>query len=196
MRAGVRTAVGVLAMLGGAGGALPLGGAPVGAATSGPAARNTTTTTLPDGLVPANPRLADRVVLDTRHVPAGHVIHGTLVVHSTASHPVNLTRTCRPAFAVVVHNAAVQQMPGFAAACSSEPFVVKPGTNRYPVIVTTTSFGCLAPGGMSAASSTPLCTDGKPPPLPPGRYHTVLVGSGDLALPQPPPVVVTLTGAR
>lgn len=160
------------------------------------AARSTeTSTTKPassDGLVAADPRLTDRVELSKSRVVSGQPISGTLVVTSKAPAPINLTRTCRPDFQVVIGNGSITQHPGFAAVCGLQPFYIQPGINRFPITVITTYLGCEQPGGSSAVS-TPTCVKNGPPPLPPGIYHTALFGSGATPLPKPAPVEVTLT---
>lgn len=153
---------------------------------------STTKPPLTDGLVAADPRLADRVVLSRDRVAPGQPISGTLVVTSKAPGPINLTRSCRPKFQVVIGNRAITQQPAFTEECSSQPFYIKPGTNRFPITVITTYFECLQPGGSSVIS-IPACGPDGAPPLPPGIYHTTLFGSGATPLPEPPPVDVTLT---
>lgn len=144
------------------------------------------------GLVPAAAFVTDRVVLTNHTVPAGTTIAGTLIVTNTSPNPINLTQSCEPNYVVVIRNRLVNQEPAFTTSCSSQPLILHPGTSRFPISVTTTYFGCLQPGG-SSVTPMPKCTTDGPPPLPSGRYTTVLYGSGDLALPQPPPVNVTLT---
>jgi len=145
-----------------------------------------------DGLVPALPQLSDRVELRTRHVRAGQSMTGTLVITSTASGPINLTKQCEPSLQVVIGNRSVRQQPAFDAMCTNHPLRIYPGTNRFPITVTTRYFACTQPGG-SSAPSLPACGADGPPPLPPGRYRTILVGSGNLPLPEPPSVSVELT---
>ncbi len=155
----------------------------------------TTTTTVPVGsfgLIPAAPHITDRVVLAASTVHAGTTIEGTLVVTNGNSEPVNLTQECEPDFAVAINNAVIKQAPAFAAACSAQPLILHPGINRFPISVITTYFGCLQAGG-SSESSMPRCTASGAPALPAGSYHTVLYGSGNLSLPEPASVTVTLT---
>jgi hypothetical protein len=155
----------------------------------------------PHGLMAADPRLTDRLELGSTRVQAGRSIDGTLVVSSRAHAPINLTQECKPSFGVALENAAIHQGLAFTASCTSEPFLIIPGINRLPVTVITTYLGCIEAGGSSFtepgdSSTTPFprCTSGgATPPLPPGRYSAVLSGSGELALPQPKPIVVTLS---
>jgi hypothetical protein len=160
-----------------------------------PPVPTTTSTTIPlksVGLISARPFVRDRVVLTKHTVRAGTTIAGTLIVTNASSSPVNLTSECEPDYAVVIRNRTVQQEPAFTTGCSSQPLILHPGANRFPISVTTTYFECLPPGGTSV-SPLPKCSPDGPPSLPAGRDTTVLFGSGDLALPEPAPVNVRLT---
>lgn len=143
------------------------------------------------GLVPAATSITDRVMLTRHTVRAGTTIAGTLIVTNASHSPINLTQTCKPDYAVVIRNRVIHQEPAFTTGCSSQPFLLHPGTTRFPISVITTYFGCLQPGG-SSATPMPKCTAHGPPPLPVGIYSTLLYGSGGLALPEPAPVTVTL----
>ncbi|HEY7433372.1 MAG TPA: hypothetical protein VH641_21855 [Streptosporangiaceae bacterium] len=164
----------------------PVGGGPeAGAAAPIPAP------TL--GLLPASPQLTDRLALSRTSVTAGTPIEGTLVVTNHGP-TVNLTHGCRPAYAVVLTSHRFPPDAAFPADCSVRSFIIKPGVNRLAVTVATTYMGCTA-DQKRATHSTPACMRGnRMPPLPEGRYHAVLVGSGNLRLPPPAPVAVTLTG--
>jgi hypothetical protein len=143
------------------------------------------------GLVPANSHLKDRIELATSSVRAGTPVDAVLMVTNRASTPINLTRTCRPQFALVLARGASVYRVAFAQACSSAPFTIVPGINRIPSAVLTTYPSCGPPGGHPPKGE-PACVHGGPPPLPGGSYRAVLEGSGDLALPEPAPVTVTL----
>jgi hypothetical protein len=145
------------------------------------------------GLLPASAQLSDRLVLSHTSVTAGTAIKGTLVVtnHGTA---VNLTRGCRPAYAVVLTSHRFPPDAAFASDCSVRPFIIKPGVNRLAVTVLSSYQGCTE-DRQQATRNLPACLRGhRMPPLPEGAYHAVLVGSGNLRLPPPAPVAVTLTG--
>ena len=160
------------------------------------AAPSSTTTTIPlksVGLLSVGSFVKDRVVLAKHTVRAGTTIAGTLIVTNASSNSVNLTQRCEPHYAVVIGNRIVQQEPAFTKSCSSQPLNLHPGANRFPISVTTTYFECLQPGGNSASPLPKCSANGEPPALPAGRYTTVLYGGGDLALPEPAPVNVTLT---
>jgi hypothetical protein len=145
------------------------------------------------GLAPADLRFTDHIELSRDRAPAGQSISGDLVVTSKAAAAINLTSQCRPQFEVVINNAAITQRPVFTRMCSNGPLIIKPGINRFPITVVTSYFECVQ-AGVSSVSSIPECTaSGSPPPLPPGVYHTTLVGSGATPLPEPASVRVTVT---
>ena len=159
------------------------------------AAPSSTTTTIPlksVGLISAEPFVKDRVVLTKHAVRAGTTIAGTLIVTNASSNSLNLTQRCEPDYVVVIRNRVVQQEPAFTQMCSSQSLILHPGVNRFPISVTTAYFECLQPGGTSVRP-LPKCSANGPPALPAGSYTTELYGSGDLALPEPAPVNVTLT---
>ena len=173
-------------------------GAAVSACSSTPAppASRPPATTVPArlaalGLVPADRRLTDRIKLATSSARAGTPVDATLVVTNHTSTPINLTRTCRPQFAVVLARGAKVYGVAFAAVCSSEPLTIVPGVNTLSTTVLTTYSSCEPPGGHPTGGG-PACVHGGPPPLPAGTYRAVLQGSGDLALPEPTPARLTL----
>jgi hypothetical protein len=143
------------------------------------------------GLVPANTHLKVRIELASTSVRAGTPVDAVLMVTDNASTPINLTTRCRPQFAVVLARGASVYRVAFAQVCSSAPFTITPGVNRIPSSVLTTYPSCGPPGGHPPTGG-PACVHGGPPPLPAGSYRVVLEGSGDLALPEPAPVTVTL----
>jgi hypothetical protein len=155
----------------------------------------TTTTTAPRlpggyGLTPPDPSLTDRIVLKSSRVTAGHPIDGTLQVFNHGAAAINLTKTCLPSFVVALTNSKYRPQVAFTTACSGQPLVIASGTTRLPVKVITTYLGCHQSGPPSIE---PKCLSSGPPPLPAGSYDAVMVGSGDLALPEPQPVPVILT---
>jgi hypothetical protein len=181
-----------------------IGAVPGGLAVSACASHDSTTastpavsptTTVPThahGLVPADRRISDRIALSKHRVVAGGTISGYLVVTSRASAPINLTKECEPSFQVVVTDRSVRQEPAFDAMCTDQPLMIQPGANRFPVTVTATYFECGQPGA-TPRSTGPVCGPDGPPPLPACSYRPIVVGSGDLALPEQAPVGVTLT---
>jgi hypothetical protein len=77
---------------------------------------------------------------------------------------------------------------------------VPEGVSRYPISVSTTMSQCSPPGAPGASMAT-ACSIGHMPPLPPGRYTTVVITGGPGYPREQPPitlansVTVTLTAA-
>jgi hypothetical protein len=141
------------------------------------------------GLLPAAPTLSDRIELASTHGVAGARLRATLVVTNRGPRPINLTRRCYPGFLIELTNRHIAPQVSFASPCLNRPFLIEPGTTRFPRTIFTRE-GCTAAGASSP--STPACpASGGQPALPPGRYRAVLVGDG-IALPAPAPVAVTL----
>jgi len=161
---------------------------------SAPAATELTVETTPAalGLAPADRRLKDRIELAVTSAPAGAPLRGTLVVTDDAAIAVSLTHGCRPDFAVVLVNRHLIDRVAFAPSCLHTPLVIEPGVNRLAVEVLTSYSACGSPTPHPAAD-LPVCVRGGPPELPAGRYQAVLEGSGNLRLPEPRPVTVTLS---
>jgi hypothetical protein len=154
----------------------------------------TTTTTAPVppggyGLLPSDPGLTDRIILKSSRSTAGKPIPGTLLVVNHTAASINLTKTCQPSYAVALTNSKYAPRVAFATVCSSAPFVIAPGTNRFPISITTTYLACQQ--SQSSSSDLPTCIKSGAPPLPSGTYDAVLIGDG-LALPRPQPVPVVL----
>jgi len=66
---------------------------------------STTTTTAPVlpggyGLLPSDPGLTDRIILKSARSTAGKPIPGTLLVINHTAVSINLTKTCRPSYAL------------------------------------------------------------------------------------------------
>lgn len=114
---------------------------------------------------------------------------GTLLVVNHTAASMNLTKTCQPSYAVALTNSKYAPRVAFATVCSSAPFVIAPGTNRFPISITTTYLACQQ--SPSSSSDLPTCIKSGAPPLPAGTYDAVLIGDG-LALPRPQPVPVVL----
>ncbi len=143
------------------------------------------------GLAPASRLLTTRLVLSKARVRAGASFTGTLVVSNHGSTAINLTRRCRPQFGVVLENAEHPPDAAFTDMCSLAPMLMAPGDNQLPVRVGTSYSSCSR---GPAAVPMPTCgPGGEIPSLPAGRYSAVLVGHGDLALPAPRAVAVTVT---
>jgi len=139
------------------------------------------------GSLPGSPQLTGRLVLDLNQVRAGNSVKGALIVTNRGGKAI--TR-CRPEFYVVLtpKGQAPEELPS-RAVCSREPLVLKPGLNRLPISVSTTYATC----SPEPQANTPRCIASGTPPLPPGRYEAVLMGSAGLHLAAAKPVDVVLT---
>jgi len=148
---------------------------------------------LANGLLPAWRHVRDRLVLDKQAVAPGEPVHATLVVVNRGRRTINLSKgECRPHYAVALRSHTYAPKVAIPATCSTLPFLIRPGVTRLPLTIQTTYLSCSSSGGVASGPTVPPnCTHSGPPPLRPGRYTTVLEGSG-LALPQPTPVAVTL----
>jgi hypothetical protein len=144
------------------------------------------------GLAPADRRLRDTIELNTSSARVGTPLRGTLVVTDDTAIAVSLTHGCRPSFAVVLVDRHLVNRVAFAPSCLHTPLVIEPGVNRLAVEVLTSYSACGSPTPHPAAG-LPVCVRGGPPELPAGRYQAVLEGSGNLRLPEPRPVTVTLS---
>jgi hypothetical protein len=142
------------------------------------------------GLSPSDPNLTDQIVLKSVRSVLGHPIDGALVVVNHGTTPINLTKDCKPDFVIALTNGTYKPIVAFALICSTQPFIIQPGTNRLPFQVVTTYLGC---GNGAGPSAVPACIHNMPPPLPTGTYDAVLIGDGSLPLPEPRPVAITLT---
>jgi len=160
----------------------------------------------------ATARMTTRLVLNRTTATAGQPIHGTLVIENTGE-PINLTKVgylevhgkreilgCMPGVLVALGNRHYRQNPAFAAQCEPAAFIVRHGTTKVPITISTFDSDCLQQPGGSAAPGIkppPPCRTGPSgtqtiPPLPPGRYSTWVVWSEMVPVPQPKAVMVTI----
>jgi hypothetical protein len=169
--------------------------------SAGPSSASATPTVSPPptiGLVRASSELTDRLELTLAQVTAGTPIKGTLVVINHGQTAINLNSRCQPKYAVVLTNHKFPPIAAFAADCATLPRLIKPGVNRLPVSVITTYQSCSAASQQAAgANRLPPCIHDShggylPPPMPAGHYEAVLVGHGQLPLPAPTSIPVTL----
>jgi hypothetical protein len=153
-----------------------------------------------NGLEPAWPSVHDSLTVDTTTEVAGSPLRGTLTVVNGGPETINLSEgaSCGIDFGGELVN---QSFPlhslGGTASCVGpiQPVLLNPGVTRFPITVATTYQVC---GGQPPVTAGPPCPPpGSPfPPLPAGTYQLVLVGDGLVALPEPSPVTITLTGAN
>jgi hypothetical protein len=145
-----------------------------------------------EGLLPAWPQLHDHLVVHKKKVRAGQTIHGTLVVMNRGRRSIDLNAGCGVKYTVVLHRpTSPPPTVGFFDTCTGRDFLIRPGRNDLKVQIITTYRGCTETPSQATATH-PACTSSGPPPLPLGRYATVLVGTA-LALPQPRSVTITLS---
>lgn len=170
-----------------------LGLASLALATCGPVAEA-------DG-AQASPRPPIKVhlTLATNRVVAGHPIKGTVALTNTTQKAITVNTCAIDGWLDVGLQDSSYSPSFFHPAVGCDPSVrLEPGANRYPVTVVTTYSSCQAPQPSGTSpSSFPTCTvsDGRerPPPLPAGRYSTVVEFVGLAGLTQTPNrVVVTL----
>lgn len=167
-------------------------GGPAGQHRAAGAGRSGSPPASATGLRPAPAGITDRLVVRHARLLAGTPLRVTLVVTYTGRRAVNLSRGCRPQWAVVLTNRRFPPDVAFSTVCSGQPFLIRPGRSRLRTMVITSYPGCSV-AKSQATRKLPHCgPDHRPPALPAGRYRLVLVGDG-LPLPAPAPVPVTLS---
>jgi hypothetical protein len=129
------------------------------------------------------------ITLASTRVKAGAKVKGKLVLTNHSHDPVDLTITCRPLWTVVLGKGKTAPGVAFPAICGIDRFVVKPGKTRLSFTLRATYSGCTGDGPTSPG--IPRCAaDGRPPPLPPGKYRAFLVASD--SFPRAPPLLVRI----
>lgn len=141
------------------------------------------------------------LTLTAHRVVAGHPIKGTVVLTNTSDRVLTVNTCAVNGWLAVGLSGHGAPQSFFHTAVGCQPSVrLQPGTHRFHVIVPTTYTTCAQaePAGNAPSPSFPNCTvsNGKqiPPPLPAGKYSTVvqLVGlDGETRAPNK--VVVTLS---
>ncbi len=142
--------------------------------------------------VPGSPASVTATVqLPRARVRAGATVHGSLVLTNRSGAPVDLKTTCTPKWQVVLGSGKEPPGVAFSLECGVDPFIVKVGTTKLPFTLSTSYPGC-APDAASVSRDLPRCrANGRPPPLPRGRYHAFLVTS-DPSFPQAAPAPIRL----
>jgi hypothetical protein len=130
--------------------------------------------------------LSARLVVPKTHVVAGQVISGQVVVHNNTEAAVRFVG-CGIPFQVLLVSANYHPMPGWPACGGLVTIPI--GQSSYEVQIRTTYDQCVAPPGSSPPDMPRCQPDGRPPPLPPGRYQATTFAAND-AVPVPPPVTV------
>jgi hypothetical protein len=149
----------------------------------------------------AKPPVTVHLTLATHRIVAGHPIKATVVLTNTADHGLTVNTCAIDGWLAVGLSGQTASQSFFHSAVGCKPSVrLAPGTRRFHVTVSTTYTTCTGavPAGNAPTSSFPDCTvsDGRqtPPPLPAGRYSTVVQLVGLDGETQPPNrIVVTLS---
>ena len=129
------------------------------------------------------------ITLASTRVKAGAKVKGKLVLTNHSHDPVDLTITCRPLWTVVLGKGKTAPDVAFPMMCVTDRFLVKPGKTRLSFTLRATYSGCTGDGPTSPG--IPRCAaDGRPPPLPPGKYRAFLVASD--SFPRAPPLLVRI----
>lgn len=135
------------------------------------------------------------LILGAFDVHAGDPIRATLVLTNTTQHSEILP--CGLWYRVGLTSPTVQFHPIFPAQGCLGDSVLRPGSSRLQTTILTTYEVCSGPG--SPGSTTPKCiprragTPSRMPPLPMGKYQTVVVTRGQgYGIQLPPAMTVTL----
>lgn len=123
------------------------------------------------------PGVTTRLVVPHQSLPAGSSMHASVVVTNTTGHPIKSVKCFGP-FAVDLRNRHAFQAPAFALCAVDFTFPI--GRSTYPVTIDSSYGHCTHDGG-SPDRSMPKCSgDGKPLPLPKGKYQAFVVGQEEV----------------
>ena len=140
-----------------------------------------------------------RLSLAGRRAVAGHPIHGTLTVLNTTGAPVRVSCGLSSWAAIGLRNRDVAFQATFDVPICASQAALKPGTTQFAISVPTTYGQCTESGSPVLGIPRCVASRGKPsrrtpPPLPVGRYWTVVVLDGPtyqgFALSAPIPVTI------
>lgn len=133
-----------------------------------------------------------RVSLQKSRVVAGQSIKATVVLTNATSRPVTVESCAQNGWLQVGLKGHGYTYQATRTLIACPPSIrLATGANHFGVTVLTNYEGCLQPGGESRRS-LPSCTStGPPPPLPPGRYSTIvsIVGLAQATQPSRAPTV-------
>jgi hypothetical protein len=149
----------------------------------------------------AAPPVKVHLTLAAHRVVAGHPIKGTVVLTNTSDEEITVNTCAVDGWLTVGLSGHGTSPSFFHPAVGCDPSVrLSPGTHRFHVTVRTTYTTCTGaePAGNAPSSSFPDCTvsNGRqtPPPLPTGKYATVVQFVGlDGQTRAPNQIVVTLS---
>jgi hypothetical protein len=124
--------------------------------------------------------LSVRITLDKTTVPAGTRLRGVAYITNSSNRSV-LVPSCTKGglLAVGIQNKTIPWQLAIAGVGCTMNYHVPPGTMRIAFEAFTTYDSCVRQAS-NAVGSEPLCVDQRPPPLPKGKYYTVV---GMLGLP-------------
>ena len=149
------------------------------------------------------PPVKVHLTLSAHHAVAGDPIKGTVTLTNTSDHEITVNTCALDGWLAVGLRGRGTSPSFFHPAVGCDPSVrLTPGTHHFHVTVLTTYTTCTgaSPAGSTPSPSNPNCivSNGKqgPPPLPAGRYSTVVQLVGLNAETQTPNrVVVTLSAS-
>ncbi|MFL5797920.1 MAG: hypothetical protein ACJ77A_08305 [Actinomycetota bacterium] len=122
-------------------------------------------------------------VLPTTMITAGSSISGSVVLHNDTGRVIQASG-CGSLFAVALGNDEI--VPDVAWRLCLTRFTIPIGASSWPIKVSARYLEC------GAEKPLPPCTDGRPPPLPPGDYRAMFFQSSHL-VPRPPSISVHVT---
>jgi hypothetical protein len=131
-----------------------------------------------------------RITLDNTRVRAGTYLHGVAYVTNSSNQPL-LVPSCNKGglLAVGIQNKAIPWQLAIAGTGCTAKYYVPPGTMRIAFEAPTTYDSCVRQAS-DAVGNEPLCVHQLPPPLPKGKYYTVV---GMLGLPPGTSLATPLT---
>jgi hypothetical protein len=106
---------------------------------------------------------------------------GSVIVENNTGSALHATG-CTSLFQVALGNDKIS--PSVAWLACLQTFTIPVGESSYPVTIDAFYSWC-------SSASVPPCTDGHPPPLPPGEYQAMLFQTA--MVPTPPPIAVRVT---
>jgi hypothetical protein len=126
-----------------------------------------------------------QVSLDQSRALAGQPIKGTVVLTNATSRPITVETCARNGWLQVGLKGQGYTYEATSTLVACPPSIrLAPGANHFRVTVLTNYEGCLQRGGESL-TSLPSCTSTGPPPLPAGRYSTIVSVMGLAQTTQP-----------
>jgi hypothetical protein len=115
-----------------------------------------------------------RVAVQHSRVVAGQPMKATVVLTNTTSREITVESCTQNDWLQVGLKGRGYTYQASSTLIACAPSIrLAPGTNPFPVSVLTTYERCLQPGGESL-TWLPPCTSTGPPPLPAGRYSTIV----------------------